>query len=123
SAIDDVTVEWAESHPIQQGATAGCGTKTCTGGPRAGKLCFNTDDCGAGGTCGGAASSGSSCAALTWGVTNLFAGSGVVSLNLVDFNADVTQGNFNCTQFGFTVGCGGGNCASSNDCDNDGLKE
>ena len=51
--IDDMTVEWSEEHPIEQTATDGCGNKTCTTGPRAGKLCFNNDDCGAGNTCGG----------------------------------------------------------------------
>src|SRR5262249_50188187 len=121
--IDDMTVEWSEEHPIEQTATDGCGNKTCTNGPRSGKLCFNNDDCGAGNTCGGAASTSSACAALSWGVTNLFSGSSTVALNLVDFNAETTQGGFNCTRYGFTSGCGGGNCSNSNDCDNDGLKE
>src|SRR5262249_29557984 len=109
--------------PIEQAPTDGCGSRTCTGGTRAGKLCFNTDDCGAGGTCTGALGATTSCAALSWGVTNLFSGSGTVALNLVDFNAETTQGGFSCLKYGFTVGCGGGNCANSNDCDNDGLKE
>lgn len=113
--VDDMTVEWSEEHPIEQTATEGCGNKSCTGGPRAGKLCFNTDDCGAGGTCGGAASTSSSCAALTWGVTFLYSGSGTVKLNLVDFNAETTQGTFSCVKYGFP--------GTSNDCDGDGLKE
>jgi len=121
--LDDMTVEWSEEHPIEQTATEGCGNKTCTGGPRAGKLCFNTDDCGAGATCGGAASTSSACAALSWGVSTLYSGSGTVPLDLVDFNAETTQGGFDCTRYGFSAGCGGGSCASSNDCDNDGFRE
>lgn len=127
AAFDDVTVEWAELHPIQQTGAKGCGGGICDslpGSQRAGKLCFNNDDCGAGHTCAGAtASATSSCAALSWGTNNLFAGSGVVALNLVDFNASTTQGTFSCTRYGFTAGCGGGNCAASNDCDNDGFGE
>src|SRR5262249_13110221 len=51
-----------------------------------------------------------------------------VSLNLVDFNADTTQGTIDCTKYGFpnTNTCGPGGvtpCSASNDCDNDGLKE
>ena len=122
-AIDDMTVEWSESHPVQQAPAAGCGGKTCLGGPRAGQLCFNNDDCGTGYACSGTTLAGTSCASLTWGTTSLYAGSGVVSLNLVDFNAETTQPPFDCTRYGFAAGCGGGSCTSSNDCDNDGLKE
>ena len=92
AAIDDVTIEWKESHPIQQVAGAGCGGN-CSGGSRAGKLCFNTDDCGVGGSCSGATvAAQASCAAISWGTNSLFNGSGVVALNLVDFNAETTQG-------------------------------
>jgi hypothetical protein len=57
------------------------------------------------------------------GVSTLFSGSGTVALTLVDFNAETTQGGFDCTRYGFTSGCGGGNCSNSTDCENDGLKE
>ena len=131
-----MTVEWSESHPIEQAATGGCGNKTCMNGPRMGQLCFGNADCGAGFSCSGSTPGGSACGMLTWGTTNLYAGSGVVALGLVDFNAETTQGGFDCTRYGFASGCGvcacsgtdpscgcNGTCSGSNDCDNDGLKE
>ncbi len=30
ASLDDMTVEWSESHPVEQAATGGCGNKTCT---------------------------------------------------------------------------------------------
>ena len=149
AAVDDVTVEWQESHPIQQAGAAGCGSGTCSGGTRPGLLCFDNTDCGAGGTCNGvtkqctggtnpgtscttsATCTGggtcsqiaqAACAAVSWGQNTLYGGSGIVSLSVVDYNAETTQGTFDCTKYGFTTGCSG-SCTASNDCNNNGLKE
>lgn len=131
AAIDDMTLEWSESHPVEQAGPAGCGSATCTGGPRSGSLCFNDDDCGSGFSCSSSQPAGSSCAALSWSQRSLEGGNGTVSLELVDFNAATTQGGFDCTRYGFTSGCGNcvpqsgcnGTCTGSNDCDGDGLAE
>lgn len=131
AAIDDMSLEWAESHPVQQASASGCGVSTCTGGPRSGSLCFNDDDCGSGFSCSAPQATGSSCAALAWSQSTLHGGSGALALELVDFNAATTQGGFDCTRYGFTSGCASctpqagcnGTCTGSNDCDGDGLVE
>ena len=63
------------------------------GGSRAGKLCSTpTIAAWAGAAAGRPWPPGPSCAAISWGTNSLFNGSGVVALNLVDFNAETTQG-------------------------------
>ena len=149
ATVDDVTVEWQESHPVPQTSAAGCGSGTCSGGTRPGLLCFDNTDCGSGGTCSGVTrackggtNDGTSCttgatcagggtcqqvaqtacAAVSWGQNTLYGGSGIVNLSVVDYNAETTQGTFDCTKYGFTSGCSG-SCTASNDCNNNGLKE
>lgn len=122
AAVDDIQFDWTESHPVEQTAVQGCGTGVCSSGARVGELCFNADDCGGPACTGATASATSSCASVSWGANTLFQGSGLVSLNVVDFNAETTQGAFDCTRYGITSGCSG-SCTASIDCDNDGRKE
>src|SRR5204862_126395 len=78
-----------------------------------GGACTSDANCpGSGAYCSTAVAS---CASLSWGTDNLFSGSGIVPINLVDYNANTTQGTFDCTKYGVTSGCSGGSCTASND--------